>query len=233
VSISATASSVSFNGDDVASQFTLPFRVLEDDDLLVRTTNDSGVTYTTLVLDDGFSLDGTGPDDGTGTSEEVTLTLLGGPLPTGTELVIERNTDLTQETTFQPQGQFSPITVSRMPDKLTLIVQELERRIAALESLGNLVDVTTVANGTRLTGTFTTNAAAVETGFPFNIACAGGANAKDLVARIFLNSDPSAAFDEPPVVQWKPGATANIVTILRISGLEPNTTYGYSMLVLF
>jgi hypothetical protein len=216
VSVTGTASSISFNGNDVADEFALPFRVLEDDDLLVRTTDDHGETYTTLVLDTDYELAGVGPDDGTGTAEAVTLTLLAGPLPTDTQLVIERNTDPDQETTFQPQGTFSPILHSRMADKLTLLVQELLRRVAVLEALADLVNVTELATAAVFTEDVAGSVDDIENAFPFEVAVAGGQNARFAVFRVFTDDD--SVLDVGPNVQWRPGP-ADKITILKIDGL--------------
>jgi hypothetical protein len=235
VSVTATASSVSFNGDGVADDFPLPFRVLEDDDLLVRTTDDDGVTYTTLVLDDDYTLADVGPDDGTGTAEEVTLTLTAGALAVGTELVVERNTDPTQETTYQPQGEFSPITVSRMSDKLTLIVQEQDRRLDSLEALADLVTVTALADGVVVEGLgITIDADAPEEEWPQAVAVAGGLLAKHLLlTRIYNFDDEDERLDGVGPVQWKPGPGANEVTLIYIPGLHPGKTYILNLLALF
>lgn len=230
MSVTSTASSATFIGDNVSDDFDLPFRVLESDDLLVRTTDDDGETFTTLVLDDDYTLAGVGPDDGTSTPEGVTLTLTGGALALGTDLVVERTTDPTQETQFQPQGNFSPITVSRIGDKNTLLIQELLRRVAALESLGDLVDVADVANGVVI-GDELVITDPVEGFFPVQIPCANGSAADFVVWKV-----RSAGNDAPtwttPEVQWVAGPGANI-TIEHIDGLQPGESYTVAGLVLF
>lgn len=235
VSVTNTASEVSFNGDGVSDEFDVPFRVLEADDLLVRTTDDDGDTYTTLVLDDDYELDGVGPDDGTGTPEGVTLTLTGGALDVGTELVVTRNTDRDQETTFQPQGQFSPITVSRMSDKVTLVLQEDDRRLDELESLADLVEVEELADGVQVNDVaISVDPDAAEEEFPQVLAAAGGLNAKHLLlGRIWKTADPDARMDAIGHPQWKPGPGANQITLIWIPGLEPGVDYTANFLVLF
>lgn len=228
MSVSNTSSSATFIGDDVSEDFALPFRVLEDDDLLVRTTADDGETYTTLVLDDDYELDGVGPDDGTGTPEGVTLTLTGGVLALGTDLVVERTTDPTQETVFQPQGPFSPITVSRIGDKNTLLIQELLRRIAVLESLGDLVEIDELSSALVITDDLIASDP-VEDSFPLSIACANGGNASFIVWTIRSAGD-SPLFT-PAGVEWHPGVDA--VVIDSIDGLTPGETYTISGLVFF
>lgn len=220
MSVTATASSVSFDGDDVADDFPVPFRVLEDDDLLVRTTDDDGETYTTLVLDDDYTIDGSGPDDGTGTAEGVTVTLTGGPLATGTKLVVERNTDITQVTTFQPQGQYTPITLSRMSDKLTLIAQDHERRIAALEALGDLVTITELADAVLVDEELNFSGGSdIEDRFPFEVTVPGGETAR--AAALFVLTDDGLSPATVATVSWKPGP-ADKITILRIDGIAEN-----------
>lgn len=229
VSVTAIASSASFEGDSVATDFPLPFRVLDDDDLLVRTTTDDGETYTTLVLDDDYELEGTGPDNGTGTPEAVTLTLTAGALPTGTRLVVERNTDPTQLSTFQPQGEFSPIVFSRMVDKNTLLIQELQRRVAQLESLGELVNVDEIANGARFTTELTVSDP-VESNFPIEIGVVNGTAARYIIWRV--REEEGSFNDEPPQVDWQNGAEDSIF-ITFISGLTPGKNYIIDGLVIF
>jgi hypothetical protein len=232
VSITATASSASFDGNDVATDFPLPFRFLEDNDLLVQLTDDGGVTYTTLVLDDDYTLDGAGPDDGTGTEEGGTLTLTGGALATGSSLVVTRTTDQTQSKTFQPQGDFSPIQYSRMVDKLTLIVQELTRRLAVLESLGELVNVTDLADGVDVNAELET-LDPIEDSFPFVIAVAGGNAAKQALFRLEDIDDDEDFNSEAFAVNWLPGPGANEITVRFITGLKPSNFYTVHARVLF
>jgi hypothetical protein len=235
VSVTGLASSISFNGNDVADDFALPFRVLEDDDLTVRLV--TATEDIVLVLDTDYELAGVGPDDGTGTAEAVTLTLLGGPLASGTQLVIERSTDLDQETTFQPQGTFSPIVHSRMADKLTLIAQDLDRRVAALEALGDLVDFADLAAATAgiITGQdIAVDADAPENTFPIVIAMANGLNAKLLlIGRVWVKADPDTRLDAVGLPTWKPGPGANEITLLNLPGLAPGVTYTLNALVTF
>lgn len=235
MSVTNTSSSASFNGNGVTTEFPLPFRVLEEDDLLVRKLT-AGV-YTTLVLGVDYSIAGEGPDDGTGTAEGCTITTIGAssPLPNGTSLVVERNTDLDQETTFQPQGQFSPITHSRMADKLTLIAQEHDRRIDVLEALADLVDVTELADGVAVEAVaIAVDPDAPEEEFPQVLAAAGGLNAKHmLLTRIYNQADADERLDGIGPLQWKPGPGANEVTLQYIPGLTPGKTYVCNFLVLF
>jgi hypothetical protein len=221
VSVTVEASSISYDGNDIADEFAVPFKFLETDDLLVRTTDDDGATYTTLVEGVDYTVDGEGDDDG-GT---VTTT---DPVATGTSISIERNTDITQESDFAPQGAFPTARHENAFDKLTLVCQELDRRIAVLEALGDLVDVTELADAVRIGPTALNTGDVVEDSFPFDIACVGGASAEFILWRVVGDA---GVFIEGPVVDWEAGA--DVITVLGITGLLPNQTYALKGLVFF
>jgi hypothetical protein len=222
VSVTVEASSISYNGNSIADEFAVPFKFLETDDLLVRTTTDAGETYTTLVEGVGYTVDGEGEDSG-GT---VTTT---DPVATGTTIVIERNTDITQESDFAPQGAFPVARHETALDKLTLICQELDRRLAAQEALGDGVDVPELADAEEISDSITPTAP-VEAFFPMQIACAGGINARTVIWHVAR--EDNAPMVEPPQVDWRRGPDNNI-TINYISGLEAGTEYSLVGLVFF
>jgi len=216
VTVLTESSSRSFNGNDVATAFATGFRFLDNAHLTVRRTT-AGVT-STLVEGVGYSVTGAGDVDG------GTVTLLLGALATGATLDIERNTPILQEVALRSQGTFLPAVHEEMFDRLTLIAQENRRRIAALEALGGLTDISS-ADFTFASKDFTTDASDIEDGFPFNIAVVGGENATDAwCTRLQNRDDELEVFDVPPSIQWAPGAGDN-VSIKRISGLKPGTNY--------
>lgn len=226
MSVTVEASSISYDGNDIADEFAVPFKFLETNDLLVRTTDDNGDTYTTLVEGVDYTVDGEGEDAG----GAVTTT---DPVATGTSIVIERNTDITQETDFAPQGPFPAARHETALDKLTLICQELNRRIEALEALGDLVTVSELADAVEYTASFHVDGDEPEAIFPIQLVVAGGENAKYIIWHVWKDGAESTKTDEPPQVQWFPGP-ADRVTVVYISGLEPQSTlYQLRALVFF
>lgn len=222
VSVTVEASSISYDGNDIADEFAVPFKFMETDDLLVRTSDDDGDTYTTLVEGVDYTVDGEGEDAG-GT---VTTT---DPVATDSIIVIDRNTDITQETDFAPQGAFPAVRHETALDKLTLICQELNRRLEVLESLGDLVTVSELADAVRIGPTLFTTGDAVEDSFPLGIACVGAATAEFILWRVVTGG--SDVFLEGAFVDWDVGD--DLIIVNNISGLTPNTDYGVKGLVFF
>lgn len=56
------------------------------------------------------------------------------PPADGTAIIVFRDTDLTQATSLTPYSPFPAKTVETALDRLTMITQELEARIAAIEA---------------------------------------------------------------------------------------------------
>lgn len=176
-----------------------------------------------------------GPDYalvGAGTEGGGTVTFVAAPAAAAA-VYIERDTPVLQETDLRPEGRYEADDIEELFDSRTRMIQELVRRVAALEALGSLVNVANVANGTRYAGNFNTDAGSVEATFPFDIVVVNGKNALDAIWRVFLTANEAQRFDTPPAVQWKPGATPDAITISGISGLQPGTQYTLKGLVLF
>lgn len=126
MTVPANVSSVSYTGNGVTTAFTVTFPYLDEDDLVVKltplggteTTKTNGVHYTVS------------PARGaTGTVNFVTA-------PDADDaIVIERTVALTQTTAFRSQGSFSPAVHEDVMDKEMMGLQQLDRRIASLESV--------------------------------------------------------------------------------------------------
>lgn len=209
MTVEITTSKVTYDGDDLVVEFPVNFTFLEDDDLTVQLT-DADDAITTWVRDVDYTLDGAGVDGG------GTLTATVAPA-TGETLTITRNTDLTQERTFAAQGSFPAASHEAALDKLTLLIQELYRRIVALEAGA----VTSTYTAARVTDTFTVAEPAEDT-WPRTVA-AGAAPATVVIGRIENLTTPAEILDTPPSLQWAPSGTD--ISVKRIDGLTPGQEY--------
>lgn len=210
------SSSRSFQGNDVADEFSTGFRFLDAAHLTV--TEETAGVETVLVEGVDYTVSGEGDVAG-GT---VTTT---DPVATGTTLTIERNTPILQEVELRPQGQYLPSTIMGMVDKLTLIAQENRRNIETLQALGaELADPDDVGIFF-VDKTFLTDADAAEADFPLSVAIAGGSTATGWwCARLRNLDDPSEVFETPPSIQAEPGV-GDTISLIAVDGLKPATNY--------
>lgn len=121
MTISTTASRISYNGNGVTVAFAFPYRFLQNADLVVIRVAASG-TETTLVLGTDYTV--TGADDDAG----GTVTCTTAPV-TGSRLVIYRSMDITQEVDYITGDSFPAETHERALDRLTMIVQQQQDAI--------------------------------------------------------------------------------------------------------
>lgn len=212
VTVLATASSADYIGNGAGTVFPTIFQFLKNANVSVYVSNvlkTEGVDYI---------LTGAG-DVGGGT---VTFTVA----PAAAAVVhLVRNTPALQEVDLRPEGPYEADTVEGMSDKSTLEIQELVRRVVALEALGATLTTSVSASIVYADVTFLTNANDIEDGFPLNVAVASGSTATGAWAARLRNLDDAAeVFNEPPAIQWAPGA-GNTISLKRCSGLKPATNY--------
>ena len=119
MTISTTTSSISYSGNGVTTGFAVPFPFFASDELEVieRVTSTGVETVKTLTTHYTVA----GGDGATGT-----VTMLTAPA-SGRTLTIRRNTDRTQETDYPENDPFPAASHERALDRLTAIVQEVER----------------------------------------------------------------------------------------------------------
>lgn len=198
-------------GNGVTTVFPCGWRCLDESHLVVVKTLISSGLETTLVLDTDYTVQNAGTAD----DAQVTLTVA---LSALYSLSIVRDTPILQEVDLRPQGPYEADTIETMFDRLTMIAQEERYRLEVLEALGDLVTVSELADAVEIGTQFVTEPN-IEDTFPFNIACPGGATARTIVWQI-QPEDPGgeAPFNEPPQVDWVPGA--DVITVRYISGLE-------------
>lgn len=114
-----------YHGDGVASSFAFPWRIWQLADLrVVRVDVASGVE-TLLQAGVDYSV----PAAAIGIAGGGSLTLLGGPLATTDDLLLESNVAPVQTTSFRAQIRFLANTLESAVDKLTRLVQQLTARL--------------------------------------------------------------------------------------------------------
>jgi hypothetical protein len=118
MTISTTASRISYNGNGVTLAFSFPVRFLVNGDVVVVLRSSAGVE-STLLLGTHYSLTGAGDDAG------GTVTMFTAPA-VGERLVIQRIVALTQETDYISGDPFPAETHERALDRLTMAAQQLQ-----------------------------------------------------------------------------------------------------------
>lgn len=116
MTISTTASRISYNGNGVTTVFSFPYRFLANGDLVVVEVSATGVE-TVKTITTHYTLTGAGDDAG------GSVTMLVAPA-SGTRLVIYRDTEVVQETDYTSGDAFPAESHERALDRLTMILQE-------------------------------------------------------------------------------------------------------------
>lgn len=130
MTVSTSANSVVYRGNGAATEFAVPFKVLDEDHLVVRRrVFATGIIAYTYIGTD-YSYDGVGDDSGT-------LTLDGTALDDDYELVIERIVPYTQDLDIVNAGGFYPETVEQQLDFIAMGMQQ----VANLAGRGLVVPV--------------------------------------------------------------------------------------------
>lgn len=126
MAVTTTTTSVSYTGNGSTTAFAVPFKFMQASDLVVRLTPVGGIAATCTPGTD-YTVTGAGVDAG------GTVTMTSAPA-SGATLSIARATALTQTTSFQTQGAFSPKAHEAALDKVTLEAQEVAARASVLET---------------------------------------------------------------------------------------------------
>ena len=118
MTVSTSTNSVVYRGNGATTAFAVPFKVLDEDHLVVtrRVYATGALSYTYIGTD--YSYSGIGADAGT-------LTLAGTALDNDYELVIERIVPYTQDLDIVNSGGFYPETVEEQLDLIVMGVQQL------------------------------------------------------------------------------------------------------------
>lgn len=148
MTVGTETSRSTYTGNGVTTAFSSGFYFLEAADLAVKHTPIATGIETVLTLGVHYTV--TVPTPGSGASG--TVTMLVAPL-TDDILVIERDVDFTQLTAFRTAGSFSASSHEDAFDRQTFAVQELDRRLAAVESGGGGGGTIVAGSGLTSSGT--------------------------------------------------------------------------------
>lgn len=131
MTLMVTDSEKRFNGSDSTGPFTWTWRFLSNDDIKVYKIAEPNADATLEVLEELGVGDYTLTGAGTYTGGSLTLAVA---LPVGQDLLIQRETEITQEVNIRDQGgNFRPETHEEVFDRLTMMIQDQSRRNAQNE----------------------------------------------------------------------------------------------------
>lgn len=120
MTLDSTTSKVQYTQSGTTTAWPVPYKFLDNEDLIVITTVDD--VDTTLVLDTDYTVAGAGDDAG-GT---VTISPA---VATGTRVTIYREIDLDQPTELTTAGGWFPKVHEAVFDRLTMIDQQLQEQL--------------------------------------------------------------------------------------------------------
>lgn len=119
MTVSTLTNSITYTGNGATTSFPVPFKVLDEDHLIVRRrlASTGAIDYTYIGTD--YSYSGIGADSGT-------LTLNGTALTSTYKLEIERRVPYVQELDIVNAGGFYPETVEEQLDLMTMAIQQID-----------------------------------------------------------------------------------------------------------
>lgn len=138
MTISSTVRTVSFIGNGSASTFAFTFKVFQASDLLVSSLNATTGLISTLALTTDYSVALNADQD---TSPGGSITLTAGALATGFTLTITSDIPNLQPTQFLNQGAFYPDVLTASLDLITILIQQLQVAVAAVNAVPPTVHV--------------------------------------------------------------------------------------------
>jgi hypothetical protein len=118
MTISTTNASQAFAGNSIATSFPCDFQITLTSDINVSYINPTTGAITPLVLNTDYTVTGAGGPLGF----TLTTTI---PVPTGTNLLVQRALPYTQPTDFTNQGAFFPTMHQAMADRLCMEIQQI------------------------------------------------------------------------------------------------------------
>ena len=131
MTVSSTATRVTYLGNGVATQFSFNFKTIDQTQLVVELTLLSTGAVTTLN-DSQYSVTGIGTDSGV-----VTYPLSGSPLASTYSITIRRNVPLTQPTAFSNQSTYYADVVETTFDRETMEIQQVYDSVSRALVLGS------------------------------------------------------------------------------------------------
>lgn len=123
---STTTQTPNYACNGSTQEFAVSFPFIESSDLTVYLVTVATGAETPLTETTNYTV--SGGDGTTGTITTVST------YSSSYEIYIQRNTDLLQSTDIVNQSAYYPEILESALDKLTMILQDLDRRIAALEA---------------------------------------------------------------------------------------------------
>jgi hypothetical protein len=123
MTVATTTNVTVLEGNDVATVFPFPFKVFEENHLVVtRRVRATGVVDKTYILTTEYTVTGLGTDAGT-------VTLVAGPLAAAHDIIITRTVPYTQDLDIVNQGGFFPETVEEQLDLTIMQVQQVAEQV--------------------------------------------------------------------------------------------------------
>lgn len=229
--IGTDVSQASYIGNGATQDFSTVFPFFANAHVLVEKKLSGGSTFSVLTEGVDYTLTGADVVDSDGNRSAGNVHMTVAPAANDT-LRITRNTPVLQLTHLRQQGNFLSTIHEHIADYSTCWGQDLERRLAVLEALGNLVTIT-AATGASFTQAFTTLDPIEDTFANFTIAVTGGHIAKGATFRLAHAGGDTDFFLGAPSVLWLPSGALNHIIIEQISGLLPATDYVISGMVFY
>lgn len=123
-----------YAGDGVETDFLFDFAILADSQISVKLVDDVTFIETPFTVGVDYTITGQPEPGAPGTTVVTTV-----PVPTGSTIVIFRETPLTQDTEYIETGAFPAETHERALDKIVMLIQEVNDKIASGTFPGGVV----------------------------------------------------------------------------------------------
>jgi len=141
MTISTETDKVTHAGNSAATNFSYPFKIFADSDLVVTHVVDATGVENTLTLDVDYTVNGAGDASGS-----IDYPITGSPLPTGESLILTSAIPLLQSTDLKNQGTFYNEVHEDFFDKIVRIAQQIK----ALVNRAPVVPVSTTLASNQL-----------------------------------------------------------------------------------
>lgn len=125
MALSSPSSKIVYVGDETSTNFSYPFKIFADTDLTVSRYTPATYVTDLFVLNVNYTVTGAGNDAG----GFVILSEGHTAVHTGSQLVIQRVMDLTQEVDYVENDPFPAETLEEALDKNVMICQQLQEQV--------------------------------------------------------------------------------------------------------
>ncbi len=222
MSVETTQTQVEYDGDEETLEYAVPFPFLDNSHIKVLWSYQE-IVEQVLVEGVDYTLTGAGTGEAGG---EVTF--LWSP-DDGSTILIKRETPVLQPKALRAGGTFGASTHENAWDRLTMIAQEQDARLAAVEAAQEVLAVGDADIAIR-TLEFTTEANPEDT-FPLTVAVPDGFTAAVVIVGKPANvTDPTDKVQTGPTIgAWEQDGTD--INIEHIDGLEGGTSYSIKLFI--